>query len=104
MSELVHADIFFFITTIAVVILTAGLLILGIYVWKIVRDTREIVSRVKDMSAEVEQDFEALRHDIRDEGHKAKLVVDMVLGLLLRKSRSLVRKGKTSAKQSEGEN
>src|SRR3989344_5374191 len=68
MQSIIQSDIFFFITAISVVVITAGLVVLGVYIWRILRDTREIVGRVKDMSAEVEQDFNRLRADVREEG------------------------------------
>ncbi len=45
MSEVVHADIFFFISSLAVICITIGVLVLLYYVIPIVRDARAIVAK-----------------------------------------------------------
>jgi uncharacterized membrane protein len=53
MDTLAKADIFFFVTTLAIVILTlVGLVILA-YVWKIVRNIKDISEHAKTEAVEI---------------------------------------------------
>ncbi|MDB5266602.1 MAG: hypothetical protein JWN89_417 [Parcubacteria group bacterium] len=68
MDTLVHADIFFFVTTIAVVLVSAGLLwalvyIVGavkrleVYVHKIAENTKDATEEVKEMGEDIRDSF-----------------------------------------------
>jgi hypothetical protein len=92
MSEIVHADIFFFITSLCVVLVTAGILIFFYYLIPIARDIRAIVAKARKAGDEIEQDFEALRATIREEGGKGKAIIDLALGFVLNKLRSSPRR------------
>lgn len=85
MSELVHADIFFFITSTAVILITAGILVLLFYIIPIARDIRAMVASIRKASEDVEKDFEALRANVREEGAKGKALIDLGFGFLMRK-------------------
>lgn len=92
MTETLHANIFFLITSLAVIIVTAGLVWLLYHVIHIARDIRSIVSKLRKAGDEIEQDFEAMRGDfhnlranLKEEGTKSKVLVDMVLGTLYKK-------------------
>ena len=50
MSELVHADIFFFITAVAVVLLSTIFAVALVYIIVILRDVRAIVARMRRAS------------------------------------------------------
>ncbi len=80
MNEVVHADIFFFITSVAVILLTLGLLVLLFYLIPAARDLRVLAAKVRKAGDEVEKDFEDLRANLRAEGSKGKMLVDIVLG------------------------
>ena len=47
MNQLVHADIFFFVTTIAVVIIAIGAVVVLVFVAQILREVRETVALVR---------------------------------------------------------
>lgn len=85
MSELVHADIFFFITAVAVMLLTTILAVALVYGVLIVRDVRVIISRIRRASESLESDLNALRNEVKYEGLKARALVDLVLGFVSRK-------------------
>ena len=57
MTEVVHADIFFFITSIATVLVTGGMLVALYFVIGILRDVRAVASKVRKASDELERDF-----------------------------------------------
>lgn len=65
-----QADIFFFITTIAVVVVAALLTIALVYGIGILRDARKIVKAVKEESEHVLRDVEDVRGFLRREGVK----------------------------------
>jgi hypothetical protein len=79
MSEVIHADVFFFITSMAVICITVGVLILLFYLVPAARDMREIAAKVRKAGDEVEKDFEDLRANLRQEGAKGKMLADIVL-------------------------
>ena len=68
MTQLARADAFFFITTIAVGVLSVFAVVALYYVIRILRDVREVTERVRRASIDLERDFEALRHEVRNEG------------------------------------
>ncbi len=97
MSELVHADIFFFITTVAVALLTTILAVALVYIVFIVRDARAIVARMRKASESLESDFNALRQEVKQEGLKARALVDIAIGFISRKLAKTVKPKKTDS-------
>jgi len=84
MQTLVHADIFFFISTICLVLLSM-LLAVGLYfAIGILRDAKEISARLKRASVDIEKDLDGLRSAVRAEGNKVKGIADLVLGFVIR--------------------
>ena len=69
MQELVYADIFFLISTVAVVVVTAGLVGVFYYLIRILQNVHEISERTNKVSAEVETDVESLRAGIKNGTH-----------------------------------
>jgi len=72
MNEFLKQDIFFFVTTVAVVILTLLLGVLIIYIIKISRDIKYISHKAKDEADLISQDLSELRDNVRDKGAKLK--------------------------------
>jgi len=60
-SEVLHANIFFVITSVAVVVFTAMLCVLLYQVIKIIKSVRRIVERVEQGSEVIAEDIEQLR-------------------------------------------
>lgn len=94
MQTLVHADIFFFISTIALVVLGILLAIGLYYAIGILRDAREISARLKKASVDIEKDLDALRGAVKAEGSKVKGIADLVLGFAIRKLAPKIKKEK----------
>ncbi len=95
MTSLIHADIFFFISTIALVIISIGLGIVIFYVIKILRNVRDVTDLIKTESHEIVSDIRLLRKNLRDEGMKWKHVIDLVRNFFVRtekKAESKVQK------------
>jgi len=82
MNTLIQADIFFFITAIAVVLGTGAFLVASWYVIQILRDVREISTKAKNAAGKLEVDFEALRTDLKHKGTKVGSIADMILAFI----------------------
>jgi hypothetical protein len=78
MDTLIHADIFFFVTTIAVVVVTIALTVLIIYLAKLSRSIRKIAEMVGDETVLVRKDIADLRSEVRVRGARAIGVFDWV--------------------------
>ena len=64
MNDFMKQDIFFFVTTIAVVLLTLLLAILMIYIIKITRDVKYILQKAKTEADLISQDLSDLRRNM----------------------------------------
>ncbi|HTY39991.1 MAG TPA: hypothetical protein VMC43_02790 [Candidatus Paceibacterota bacterium] len=76
MDTLIHADVFFFVTAIAVVIVGFVLAIAGVYFILILRDVRYIARRAREGSDQLTQDVNDLRATLRAEGAQLKMLID----------------------------
>ncbi len=75
MDQFAKMDIFFFITSIAVAVLTVLLAILIIYVIKISKDIKYISQKAKDEAELISQDLSELRENVVKKGLKLKYLV-----------------------------
>ena len=92
MEQLIHADVFFFVTTIAVAILSIATLIALIYLIIILRNLKEFSKRAKEEGIAVIDDVTSVRHFVRDKSHTLRSLFKL-LSLVHRKG----RKGKGKA-------
>ncbi|MBX4209329.1 hypothetical protein KW799_01350 [Candidatus Parcubacteria bacterium] len=83
-ESLIHADIFFFISSIALVLVTIGIVIAFIYAIGILKNVRDITEKGKAEWSEIVADSKKLRSAIRDEGVKWKHVVDLARNFFVR--------------------
>ncbi len=101
--NLIHADIFFFITTIVVVFLGILLVFVLYYLAKSARAFSRIMERVEAESVKVADDIDGLRERIKEEGTKVsglgKWIASFMLGQVMRKARG----GRKSSKHSDAE-
>jgi hypothetical protein len=70
MDTLIHADIFFFVTTIVVVIVGIALTVALIYLAKVLSDVKDITRQVKEETILFREDIGGLRSDIKREGFR----------------------------------
>ena len=68
MRTLIHADIFFFLTSIFVIVLTVVLSVGGVYFILILRDMKDISRKVKNEGGEIVADVKKVREKIEEEG------------------------------------
>jgi hypothetical protein len=66
-QTLIHADVFFFITTIAIALVTIVSVIILIYIVIILKDIRELSRTVKKEGAEIIQDVHVFRQEVKEE-------------------------------------
>lgn len=88
MNNIIHADIFFFISSIATVIITIILSIAGYYVILIVRDAKYISAKLRNATDDLEEKFQEIREQVSEEGRRAKYIVDFFLGRFMEKKKS----------------
>jgi hypothetical protein len=72
MDTLIHANIFFFISSIALVLVSVGIIIALVYVIRILRNVSAVSEKVKEESGEIIDDLKSLRGTIKQEGFKLK--------------------------------
>lgn len=72
MNEFAKMDIFFFVTTIAVVVLTILLAILIIYIIKISKDIKYITRKAKSEADIISGELSELRENVKEQGAKLK--------------------------------
>ncbi len=65
MTTLMQADIFFFITSIAIVISTILLCVVVWYVVRILRDVQHVTQKLRDATDGIENKFESIQSFIR---------------------------------------
>jgi Na+/melibiose symporter-like transporter len=68
MDTLIHADIFFFVTTVVVVVLGVALLVALIYLIQAIRRIRDIASQIREETVLFREDVKELRSSVRREG------------------------------------
>ena len=67
MQTLIHADIFFFITTMAVIFVTLVAVIVLVYIVIILKDIRELSRTIKNEGEEIIQDVHVFREEVKEE-------------------------------------
>jgi hypothetical protein len=85
MTEVVHADVFFFITAVAVVVLSVLAAVLLYYAIGIAREVRTVVVQVRKASDDLSRDLDVLRSSLAQEGRKGRAIVDLALGFITRR-------------------
>jgi len=91
-ESLIHADIFFFISTIALILITIGISIAFVYVIRILKNVDDVSNKIKSESKEIVEDIKKLRLTLKEEGVKWKNIVDLIRGFFIRKGESIKRK------------
>ena len=76
MNTLIHADIFFFVTTIAVVVVGAALTVLIVYLVGVLRNAKKISEEFRAETVLLRQDLADLRAEVRRRGAEAGSAMD----------------------------
>jgi uncharacterized protein YoxC len=88
MDTLIHADIFFFITTIALILIALGLIIALIYIIKILHNVFHVSEKVKVESDEIISDLKTLRGNVKEKGFRLQYVKQFIKRIFGRNRRS----------------
>lgn len=83
-QSFIHADVFFFVSTIALVVFMIGTVISFVYAIGILRNVRQITDRAKAEWDDIIADSQKLRGALRDEGMKWKHVIGLVRTFFVR--------------------
>jgi uncharacterized protein YoxC len=83
MDVIAKSDVFFFITTIAVVCVSVVLIVVLIYAIRILRDVFYVIRLAKQESSLVKDDIDAFRARLTERGAKLGKFVEMVLAFVL---------------------
>jgi uncharacterized protein YoxC len=78
MTEFMKADIFFFITAVAVVVVAVVVVVFMVYLIGIVRNVRDISELVKVQSRYISGDISELRQNIKREGLRIRHLTDFM--------------------------
>jgi len=103
MNTLIHADIFFYVTTIAVIILTFLVAVVLVYAVKVTRALSELAEKIRDEGGQIVETMAAVREKIEEEGLKAASFGKMVKGFFIGKSIFSAFKKKRSSRAAEEE-
>ena len=87
MESIIEADIFFFITGMAVVIFTIGMIIAMVYAIRILNDMKRISKIMLKESDKFASDIDSLREAVKSEGAKAKTIANFFLKLFSHRRR-----------------
>lgn len=79
-SSIIHADIFFYITSISVVVVTIMLIVLFYYVVRIVRNIEHTSEKIKEEGDNILEDISMIRESIEDQGSKFAGVLKFIFG------------------------
>jgi len=91
MEQFINADIFFFITTIVVIVASIVLTIAFVYVIQILRDVRYIIKRVRKEADEILGDVHDARKFVKKEVRQMLDIKELIGGIMdmfLKKKRS----------------
>jgi hypothetical protein len=84
MNEFAKMDVFFFVTTVAVIVLTLVSTIAIVYSIKILKDVKHITAKAKDESEALAADLQDLRTNVRQGGWKLKHMIGFLSSIYKR--------------------
>ena len=88
MDTLIHADIFFFVTTIVVVVVGVALTAVLIYLARVLSDIKKITAQVHEETILFREDLHDLRGEVRRDGFKMAHFMEFLKKLAKRKRTS----------------
>lgn len=78
MAEFMKADIFFFVTTVAVVVVAFAFAVFMVYLIGVMRNVRDISELVKVQGKQISDDITELRQNIRREGLRVRHLTEFM--------------------------
>lgn len=87
MNTLIHADIFFFITSIFVLILIIAFVIALFFIIPILKDMRHLSRVAREGGDKIAGDIDDIRGVVREEGVKVKSISDFFFKLFVKQQK-----------------
>lgn len=103
MSEVLQANVFFYITSVAVVLVTIFIIVILAYVISILRNVKRISDTLQEGSEVIKGDLGELRKNLREEGSKVRTIIDFFIDRLVPKKARRSRKRASSHSKSTEE-
>lgn len=94
MDSLLTSDIFFFITSLSVVLITVVVVIIGLRILPILRDIRKVVSVFKEEGEQIIKDVQTVRATVKERSAATKNAISIISSFFTPK-----KKGKTKTKK-----
>lgn len=88
METLLKADVFFFVTTVAVVCVSAAIVVIAVYLTRILKQVFKISEKAKSEADNIVADVRELRTAIREEGSKLKSISELLTRFAPRKKKA----------------
>lgn len=88
MDTLIHADVFFFVTTIAVIVGTVAFTVMFFYFIKVLKNVRDVSREIKEEAQLIREDIRMTRENVKKEGFKLKHIVSLFSRFSDKKTRS----------------
>ena len=82
METLVQSDIFFFVSSISVALVSVALIIAVVYAIRVLRDVSHISRKAKEESDELAKDIKELRKAVKEEGSRGRATFRLITGLI----------------------
>ncbi len=101
MESLIKADIFFFVTTIAIACVSTVLIVISVYIVKILREVFKIAEKAKMETDNIVSDIRDLRETIREEGSKLKSISDLLTRFVPQSKKHATSRAKQREKTEE---
>lgn len=103
MSDILQANIFFFITSVATIALAVLWVIISWYLIAILRDVHAIVTRARAASADLERDLRELRSSVRQSGERVRSLGGLLFDFFVRMLTKPARRSQKRTTESESE-
>lgn len=101
MDSLLKSDIFFFISSLSVVLITVVVVIIGLRILPILRDIRKVVSVFKEEGEKILKDVETVRETIKERSTAAKNTFAIISSFLTPKKRGKTKSANREKKGTE---
>ena len=79
-SSLIHADIFFYITSVAVVVLTIMLIVLIYFIIRIAENLEYTSKKLREEGDKIIEDVSIIRESIEEQGSRAVSLFKFIFG------------------------
>lgn len=86
-SSFIHADIFFYITSISVVVLTIMLIVVLFYIARIAKHIEHASRKISEESDRIIEDVSMIRESIEEHGSRAMSFFKFIFGSFIRPSK-----------------